>query len=75
MEANITDLLAETDPVLVTEKERTVYGWMYDNAMSSAIYAHDGVWPVGQRLDPNWTPLDFSEVRSPSGFEYIKHRE
>lgn len=75
MEENITDLLAETDPVQVTEKERTVYGWMYDNAMSSAIYAHDGVWPVGKRLDPNWTPIDFSEVRSPSGFEYIKHRE
>lgn len=75
MEENITDLLAETDPVLVTEKERKVYGWMYDNAMSSAIYAHDGVWPVGKRLDPNWTPIDFSEVRSPSGFEYIKHRE
>ncbi len=74
MEENITDLLGETNPNLVSEKERKVYGWMYDNVMSFGIYAHDGIWPVGKRLDPEWTPLGFSEVRSPSGFEYIKHR-
>ena len=75
MEENITDLLGETNPELVAEKERNVYGWFYDNVMAFALYAHDGVWPVGVRLDPEWTPIDFSEVRSPSGFEYIKHRE
>ena len=75
MEENITDLLAETNPDLVGEKERNVYGWFYDNVMAFALYAHDGIWPVGQRLDPDWTPIDFSEVRSPSGFEYIKHRQ
>ena len=75
MEENITDLLAETNPALVSQKERRVYGWMYDNVMAFGLYAHDGVWPVGRRLDPNWTPIDFSEVRSPSGFEYIKHRQ
>ena len=75
MEENITDLLAETDPVQVAEKERNVYGWFYDNVMAFALYAHDGIWPVGARLDPDWTPIDFSEVRSPSGFEYIKHRQ
>ena len=75
MEENITDLLAETNPDLVGEKERNVYGWFYDNVMAFALYAHDGIWPVGQRLDPEWTPIDFSEVRSPSGFEYIKHRQ
>ena len=74
MEENITDLLGETNPDLVAEKERTVYGWFYDNVMAFALYAHDGVWPVGARLDPDWTPIDFSEVRSPSGFEYIKPR-
>ena len=75
MEENITDLLGETNPNLVAEKERNVYGWFYDNVMAFALYAHDGIWPVGIRLDPQWTPIDFSEVRSPSGFEYIKHRE
>ena len=75
MEENITDLLGETNPVLVTEKERKVYGWMYDNAMASALYSVDGIRPVGKRLDPEWTPIDFSEVSSPSFFEYIKPRQ
>ena len=74
MEANIYDLLAETDPALVAAKERKVYGWMYDNVMAFGLYSHDGIWPVSRRLDPSWRPVDFSEVRSPSGFEYIKHR-
>ena len=75
MEEAINDLLGETNPVLVAEKERNVYGWMYDNAMATAIYAHDGIWPIGIRLDPEWTPIDFSEVRAPTGLEYIKHRQ
>ena len=75
MQESITDLLGETNPVLVTEKERNVYGWMYDNVMAMAIYSVDGIWPVGKRLDPDWRPIDFSEVSSPSGFEYIKHRQ
>ena len=75
MEENITDLLNETNPVLVGEKERKVYGWFYDNVMAFALYAHDGIWPVGKRLDSEWTPIGYSEVRSPSGFEYIKHRQ
>ena len=75
MQENITDLLGETNPVQVTEKERKVYGWMYDNVMAFAIYSVDGIWPVGKRLDHNWRPIDFSEVSSPSGFEYIKHRQ
>ena len=74
MEENIYDLLVETDPLLVAAKERQVYGWMYDNVMAFGLYAYDGIWPVGRRLDPVWRPVDFSEVRSPSGFEYIKHR-
>lgn len=74
MEEHITDALKEVDLVRLAEKEKEVYGWMYDNVMSFALYAHDGVWPVGPALDPEWTPFGFSEVRSPSGFEYIKHR-
>lgn len=74
MEEHITDALSEVDPSKLGKKEKEVYSWMYDNVMSFALYAHDGIWPVGSRLDPEWTPFDFSEVRSPSGFEYIKHR-
>ena len=74
MEEHITDALSEVDPVKLAQKEKEVYGWMYDNVMSFALYAHDGIWPVGPALDPEWTPFGFSEVRSPSGFEYIKHR-
>ena len=62
MEENITDLLNETNPVLVGEKERKVYGWFYDNVMAFALYAHDGIWPVGKRLDSEWTPIGYSEV-------------
>ena len=74
MEEHITAALAEVDPAKLAVKEKEIYGWMYDNVMSFALYAHDGVWPVGPRLDPEWTPFGFSEVRTPSGFEYIKHR-
>jgi hypothetical protein len=62
------------DPVKLRVKETEVADWMFKNVMSFALYAHDGVWVVGPRLDPDWTPIDFSEVRTPSGFEYIKHR-
>ncbi|PKB83060.1 MAG: hypothetical protein BZY88_03055 [SAR202 cluster bacterium Io17-Chloro-G9] len=75
MEEHITDALKEVDQAKLAVKEKEVYGWMYDNVMAFALYAHDGVWPVGPRLDPKWTPFGFSEVRSPSGFEYIKHRQ
>ena len=75
MEEKITDLLAETNPTLVDQKEREVYGWMYDNVMAFALYSIHGIWPVGKRLDPEWRPLDFSELASPQSFEYIKHRE
>ena len=75
LEENIADLLAETNSTLFTEKERKVYDWMYENVMSFGLYSYDAVWPVGQRLDPDWQPVDFSDVRSPSGFEYIKHRK
>ncbi len=73
LEEAITDLLAETDPVRVAEKERRVYDWFYGKVMAVSLYAHDSIWPVGARLDPDWQLIDFSDVRSPSGFEYIKH--
>ena len=43
--------------------------------MAFGLYSIHGIWPVGKRLDPEWTPIDFSELSSPQAFEYIKHRE
>ena len=75
MEEKITDLLAETNPTLVDEKEREVYDWFYNNVMGFGLYTIHGIWPVGERLDPDWRPIDFSELASPQAFEYIKHRQ
>jgi len=74
MEEHISAALLQVDPAKLAVQTREVYNWMYDNVMSFALYAHDGVWPIGPALDPNWTPWGFSEVRTPTGFEYIKHR-
>ena len=42
--------------------------------MGFGLYAFDGIWPVGPKLDPDWTPFAYSEPRLPNSFEYIKHR-
>ena len=75
MEENITDALQEVDPVKLAQKEREVYGWFYDNVMAFGLYTFDGIWPVGPKLDPDWTPFSFSETRLPNSFEYIKHKQ
>ncbi len=75
MEEKITDLLAETNPTQVDAKEREVYDWFYKNVMGFGLYSIHGIWPVGERLDPDWRPIDFSELASPQAFEYIKHRQ
>ncbi|MCH8893975.1 MAG: ABC transporter substrate-binding protein [Chloroflexi bacterium] len=74
MEEHISAALLEVDPAQIELKTREVYDFFYDNVMAFALYAFDGLWPIGPALDPNWTPYGFSEVRTPSGFEYIKHR-
>ena len=74
MEEHISAALLEVDPAQIEIKTKEVYGFMYDNVMAFALYAFDGLWPIGPALDPVWTPYGFSEVRTPSGFEYIKHR-
>lgn len=75
MQENITDALQEVDPVKLARKEREVYGWFYDNVMAFGLYTFDGIWPVGPKLDPDWTPFSFSETRLPNSFEYIKHKQ
>jgi len=74
MEEHISAALLQVDPVKLAAQTVEIYDWMYDNVMAFALYNHDGVWPIGARLDPDWTPFGFSEVRTPTGFEYIKHR-
>ena len=74
MQEKITDALKEVDPVKLAEKEREIYSFFYDNVMAFGLYAFDGIWPVGPKLDPDWTPFSFSETRLPNSFEYIKHR-
>ena len=74
MQELISDALQEVDPVKLTEKERAAYDFFFDNVMGFGLYAFDGIWPVGPKLDPDWTPFSFSETRLPNSFEYIKHR-
>ncbi|MCH8988356.1 MAG: ABC transporter substrate-binding protein [Chloroflexi bacterium] len=64
----------QTDPLKIQAGELEFYNWMWDNAMASSIYVHDGVWPIGPRLDPDFDPADYSDVRTATGFEYVKHR-
>ena len=74
MEEHVSAALVEVDPVETERKVREVYDWIWDNSTSSSIYTHDGIWPVGARLDPDFGPTDFSEVRTAVGFEFVKHR-
>ena len=72
---NSIDLLTETDPARVREKELRTYGWLYDNVMSFGLLSMHALWAVGNRVDPDWRPIDYSELDRLSGFEYIKHRQ
>jgi len=74
MEDHISSALVEVDPAETERKVREVYDWIWDNSTSSSIYTHDGIWPVGERLDSDWQPTDYSEVRTAVAFEYVKHR-
>ena len=72
LEENVSAATVEVDPVKIQQAERDIYDWIFDNSTSSSLYVHDGIWPIGPRLDPNWKPLDWSEVRTASAFEYAK---
>jgi hypothetical protein len=64
----------EVDPVKIQEGEREIYDWIFDNSFAASLYVHDGIWPVGARLDTDFGPVDFSEIRTTVGLEYAKHR-
>lgn len=54
--------------------ELEIYNWIWEHSMASSLYVHDGLWPAGPRIDPDWRPTDFSDMKAPSGFEFVKHR-
>ena len=62
------------DPKLIEAGELEFYNFMWENAMAASIYVHEGVWPIGPRLDPNFEPADFADVRTPTNFESVRHR-
>jgi len=64
----------QVDQAKIEAGELEFYNFMWENAMASSIYVHDGVWPIGARLDPNFEPADFADVRTPTNFESIRHR-
>jgi peptide/nickel transport system substrate-binding protein len=74
LQEHVTDAKAEVNPAELARKEVEVYGWFFDNVMGFGLYAFDGIWPIGPKLDPDWTPFAYSEPRLPNSFEYIKHR-
>ncbi|PKB58843.1 MAG: hypothetical protein BZY83_04895 [SAR202 cluster bacterium Casp-Chloro-G2] len=74
MEERVSAASVEVDPAKIRADEREIYDWIFDNSFASSLYVHDGIWPIGPRLDPDFGPTDFSEVRTTVGFEYAKHR-
>ena len=64
----------QVDPELVKAGELEIYNWIWENSTSSSLYIHDGLWPAGPNIDPDWRPTDFSDMKAPSGFEFVKHR-
>lgn len=75
IDENVGDAATEVDPELAWEKNLKVYNWIFDNAMASALYTHDAIWPIGKRLSiDGWEPTDWSEVRTAVAFEYAQPR-
>jgi peptide/nickel transport system substrate-binding protein len=74
MEENVSAATVEVDPIKIQQAERDIYDWIFDNSFAASLYTHDGIWPIGARLDPDWQPTDYTEVRTAVAFEYAKHR-
>ena len=74
----LTELIWHTqkqvDQAEIEAGELAVYNFIWDNSMAASLYVHDGLWPAGPRIDPDWRPTDFSDMKAPSGFEFVKHR-
>jgi len=74
LDEHIWDTQKQVDQAKIEAGELEVYNWIWDNSMAASLYVHDGLWPAGPRIDPDWRPTDFSDMKAPSGFEFVKHR-
>jgi len=74
LDEHIWDTQRQVEQSKIEAGELEIYNWIWEHSIASSLYVHDGLWPAGPRIDPNWRPTDFSDMRAPSGFEYIKHR-
>jgi peptide/nickel transport system substrate-binding protein len=74
MEEAVSAASVEVDPAKIKQAEREIYDWVFENSFAASLYTHDGVWQIGARLDPDFGPTDFTEVRTAVGFEFTKHR-
>ena len=74
LDEHIWDTQKQVEQSAIEAGELKVYNFIWDNSMAASLYVHDGLWPAGPRIDPVWEPTDFSDMKAPSGFEYVKHR-
>ena len=70
----IWDTQKQVEQSKIEAGELKVYEFIWENSMAASLYVHDGLWPAGPKIDPVWEPTDFSDMKAPSGFEYVKHR-
>ena len=70
----IWDTQQQVEQSAIEAGELKVYEFIWENAMAASLYVHDGLWPAGPKIDPIWEPTDFSDMKAPSGFEYVKPR-
>ena len=74
LDEHIWDTQKQVEQSKIEAGELEIYNFIWDNSMAASLYVHDGLWPAGPRIDPDWRPTDFSDMKAPSGFEYVKHR-
>jgi ABC-type transport system substrate-binding protein len=74
LDEHIWDTQRQVEQSKMEAGELEIYNWIWEHSIASSLYVHDGLWPAGSRIDPDWRPTDFSDMKAPSGFEYVKHR-
>ena len=74
LDEHIWDTKQQVEQSRIEAGELEIYNWIFDNAIMSSLYTHDAIWPIGPRLDPSWQPIDHSEIRIATAFEYARPR-
>ena len=49
--------------------------FMYENALDSAYYSVNVLWPLGPRVDSWRENLQGSDLRALGSYEFAKHRQ